>query len=124
MEKTQKSLKLIKYSLMAFYLVWFIALLFLQVWSYIVGSGISFSSLIYWTILLGWLYLIWKFRLTSSFSFKIGLGLFVIAALFTILRLLWLGETIMRLSFIGFLIGIIQALLEYRYNKHDIKTTS
>ncbi len=122
MEKKKKKFKLIKYFFVTLYLCWLFTLLLLQVLSYITGSGISFSSLIYWTILVGWIYLIWKLRLTSSFSFKAGLFLFVISTIFTILRLLLVAETIMRLSFIGFLIGIIQALIEYK--RLNVKKTS
>lgn len=119
MEKT-KIIKLGQFIGIILYLLLFIGLLIIQSLSLIFVSSLSVSSYIYWMIFLGWIFLIFKFRWKSSLSLLSAFILFIIAAILAIFRLNTAAETVMRVSFIGWMVGIGQALLEYR-KEHDKK---
>ena len=70
-------------------------------------------NIVYWLILIAWIVSIRVFKKDSDITLKIALVLFTIAAILTILNLRSIAEPIMRVSFIGWLIGIFQALIEY-----------
>lgn len=67
----------------------------------------------YWAILIIWILIIKVLRWDSGVSLKIAFVLFLISAALTVLTLSSVAETVMRVSFIGWLIGIFQALIEY-----------
>ncbi|MBI2600215.1 hypothetical protein HYW43_04840 [Candidatus Daviesbacteria bacterium] len=73
-------------------------------------------EIIYWAILAVWIIVIWTLKKKASFSMKVALGFFVLAAVLTVLTLRNLAEPLMRVSFIGWLIGILQAVWEYIRN--------
>lgn len=68
----------------------------------------------YLLILIVWIILIRALRKDSGLSLKIAFILFIVAAVLTVFSLQNLAEPIMRVSFIGWLIGIFGALIEYR----------
>lgn len=78
---------------------------------------VSLERISYWYILLAWLILIWRFRLNSGLSMKLGLLLFILSATSYLTTLVNISEVLMRLSLIGFLIGILQAFFEYLKNR-------
>jgi hypothetical protein len=86
------------------------------------GNGVSVSSAIYWLILFGWISSVLSLKLESSSSLFIALILFVISAVLAALGLKNAGEPVMRISFIGWLVGIGQALVEYKM-EHDKKSS-
>lgn len=113
MEK-KKAIKLIKQILIVFYLLVFAGLLGLHVWVKLPGAGVSFESLIYWWILIGWIFAIVNFKWGSSASLIPAFFLFVVGAALVTLGFKGIAEIIMKVSFIGWLVGITQALIEYR----------
>lgn len=54
------------------------------------------------------------FHFKSLFYLTAGFILFFVSALFTVIGIRELGEIIMRLSLIGWLIGLAHALVEYK----------
>jgi len=71
-------------------------------------------EIVYWYILLSWIAIIWFSKKTSNFAFYPAFILFLISAVLTVVGLRSLAEPIMRVSFIGWLIGIFKALIEYK----------
>lgn len=71
-------------------------------------------EIIYWVILIFWVLILLVLKKDSSISLKIALTLFLLAAVLTVFNLQNLAEPVMRISFIGWLIGIFQALIEYK----------
>ncbi len=69
---------------------------------------------IYWLVLIGLIFLIWLWKRKSRFSLYSSFALFVISALIVTLGFEDIGEFIMRLSFIGLIVGFLQSLLEYK----------
>lgn len=67
----------------------------------------------YWTILIVWIIGIRISKKDSGITLKIAFILFSIAAILTVFNLRYIAELIMRVSFIGWLIGIFHALIEY-----------
>jgi len=117
MEK--KILKIVKLLLFGVYVVIFLGLLALQLWAGITESGFFVSWLIYWMILLGWLFILFNFKLESEASFILGFVTFVFAAIFAILGLRLIAETVMRVGFIFWLVGMGQALIEYQKTQNN-----
>lgn len=70
-------------------------------------------EIIYWVILTAWIAAIWLLKKKASLSMKIALAFFVLAAILTVVGLRNLAEPLMRVSFIGWLVGIFQAIKEY-----------
>lgn len=110
-----RALKLVKVLVIVSYIVIFLGLFGLQIWAQSTGSRFSVSSLIYWWVLFGWLGLIYWFKWGSSASLTPAFILFIIAALLTTVGLRGIGETVVRISFIGWMVGIVQALVEYKH---------
>lgn len=71
-------------------------------------------NLIYWIILICWILAIKIFKRDSNFALLPAFILFLIAASLTVLGLRNLAEPIMRVSLIGWIIGIFHALIEYK----------
>lgn len=77
----------------------------------------SFSySLLFWWLLFFYISCAWNFSLDSGFTLWVAFILFLISSLLTLLNLGILGEFILRLSLIAWIIGLIQALKEYCKN--------
>lgn len=98
------------------YTLVFLSIAVLKFWSQSVGPSF-FTDFLYWMVLFGWVLLIWNFKWKSSTTMIVALILFIFAALFTTLGFRDPGETTMRLSFIGWMVGVVQALVEYRRNE-------
>lgn len=69
-------------------------------------------EIIYWVIFIIWIVLIWKFKRKSEFSLYIAAAFWVGGVLMYFINLN-LAENIMRISMLGWLIGIFVALVEY-----------
>lgn len=74
--------------------------------------------MIYYFILAIWIFFSWFLKKRSTFSLYPAFVLFVLAALFVLFGERSLAETFMRLSLVGWLIGIPHALIEV-VNKKD-----
>ena len=106
-----KRIKVVNISLIFIYSVIFVILVLIQIWSAVFKIDLSLSYLIYWMVLAGWMYLVYKWHLEDSVSFKFALFLFIIAASFALFGWLHIAEPIMRISFIGFLVGVGQDII-------------
>lgn len=95
-------------------LVIFVVLLIFQLGILITNGNLSLESVIYWIILLLWADAVWYFKLRESYTFILAFILFVISAIFSIFGLFVFSEVIMRISFIGWVIGMIQAIAIYK----------
>ncbi len=119
MEKEKNKVRIlnrwIKLIFIFVYVLVFLGMVAFEVWFQVVGS--SLDTQIYWMILFGWIFLIWHFRWRSSVSMVSALTLFIFSAFLITLGFGNLGEITMRLSFVGWLVGIVQALVEYRSNE-------
>lgn len=67
----------------------------------------------YWMVLIFWILIVKNLKHDSGVTLKYALVLFVVSATFTVFDIRNIAEPIMRVSFIGWVIGIIQALIEY-----------
>lgn len=70
-------------------------------------------EIVYWIILIVWIAMNWIYKKDSGFSMKIALACFVIAAALTVFNFRVVAEPVMKISFIGWMIGIFQAISEY-----------
>src|SRR3989344_1930960 len=86
----------------------------IQLWSQIVGYGFSVSSLIYWFIFFFLVYLSWAYKWQALSFFLISMPIFLTGVFFTFVQLIFVAETLFRIWFIFFTMGIIKALFEYR----------
>jgi ABC-type Fe3+ transport system permease subunit len=96
------------------YLVFLLGILVINFLGSIRGYGIFISPFTYWTVLVGWLYVNYERKIKSKKSFVLAFGFFVISAVFGIFGARFVSEIIMKISFIGWVIGIVQALIEYK----------
>lgn len=71
-------------------------------------------EIVYWIILIVWILLIKILKKDSGKSLLVAFSLFLVAAILTVLNLQNLAEPIMRVSLIGWIIGIFHALIEYK----------
>lgn len=71
-------------------------------------------EVVYWLIFIIWISIILFSKKDSTFAFYPAFILFLLAAVLTVFNLRSIAEPIMRISFIGWLIGIFKALIEYR----------
>lgn len=77
-----------------------------------------FDFFVYWWVLALFVLMGLSLRLKSQFYLVGFFALFFISALFTVVGLKQAGEVIMRVSFIGWAIGLIQSLVEYKKSKY------
>jgi len=113
-EKMAKIIKILKTLIIDLYLGIFTLFVALQIWSWVVGYEHDYSSVFYWLIFIGWIFSVLKFKLSSAFTFISAIALFILAAITRIFNFNDVAETFMRVSFIGWMIGIIQAVVEFR----------
>lgn len=78
--------------------------------------GFPLWQLIYWWILVFTIFMIWNFKFGSGFILWVSFSIFILSALFTSIGLRSIGETLMRVSFLGWIIGLIQSMAEYKRN--------
>ena len=72
------------------------------------------SPLFYWLLLFVWILILFKFKLKSRVTLKAALILLILGAIFAVVKMLFLSEPFLRLSFVFWLIGIPQALIEIK----------
>lgn len=73
-----------------------------------------FNYLMYWWVLLGWIFYIWRFKSDSRLSFVVASIVFLMAFLISIATFTDLAETIFRISLIGLIVGFVQRLVEFK----------
>lgn len=101
-----------KIKILVFILVLIIGLLIISLLKF----NLSVGSLVYWWIMIFYIFMIWQFRLDSKVAFWAALSLFILSALLTSIGLRDVGEAVMRVSFLGWIIGLIQSMVEYKRN--------
>lgn len=100
-----------------FFLLIFFSLILIQIWSEVAKLGFSISSVIYWMLFIGWIGFIKNFNLGSKISLSLGFAMFFASSILVIFGGLRIGEIVMRLSLIFWLVGITHAIVEYRAEK-------
>ena len=115
MEKN-KLIKVLKLLVAVIYIFIFCAVLFYE---FIFKSRFSppTSFVIYWMIFIGWVAIVLNFRLVGRKSLKFAFYLFLISASTYVFGLESFSESIMRISLLGWIIGITQTLLESKFNE-------
>src|SRR3989344_8457076 len=114
MEKN-KLIKVLKLLVAVIYIFIFCAVLFYE---FIFKSRFSppTNYAIYWMIFVGWVALVLNFHFKAQLSLRLAFYLFVISAAIYVFGLGSFSESIMRISLLGWIIGITQTLTE---NKLD-----
>ncbi len=112
-----RNIKVISFSLVILFLT---ALITLQPRLSLGGPLFPSSSLIYWLVLL-FLIVVVSLKFDAEFYFLFALSLFGVSVIFLLLGLGEIAEISLRISFIGWLVGIGQALVEYK-GEHDKKS--
>lgn len=95
-------------------LILLLGLIVFQVWLNISLSDFSVLSLIYWIMFVGWIGIIIKFKWTSVITLTIAFTFYIVGAILVTFGFSGLAEGVLRISVIGWILGIVQALLEYR----------
>lgn len=98
-------------------LVYLLSIIIVSSLAFITNEDFASSfvySLFYWIVLFLWLITIQIYKAKSKSTFKISIYLFLISAVFSIITLEEIAETIMKLSMIGVLLGVTQSVFEYR----------
>lgn len=72
------------------------------------------EAFIYWWVLIFWIFIIWQFKVQTKVSFYIVASLLSLSALILIVGFFDIGERIARLAFIGWIVGLCQAFLDYK----------
>lgn len=71
-------------------------------------------EIIYWIILFLLIIGVWILKRNSNFILYPAFMLFLVSAILTVLGFRNFAETLMRVSLIFWIVGIVQALFEYR----------
>ncbi|KKQ98131.1 MAG: hypothetical protein UT23_C0005G0054 [Candidatus Woesebacteria bacterium GW2011_GWA1_39_12] len=111
MEKS-KTLKLIYTFLIVVYFMAVLSILGLDLWNKFSGRNTQMSPYLYWLIFVGWLAIVYRFKGNSGFSLKPAMTLLVVASLLIIFGVREIGEILMKISFVGWMVGIGQSLYE------------
>lgn len=73
-----------------------------------------FWPFFYWCFLILYLFFIRIFQRGSGFSLWVAFILFLVSGLITSISMRGAGEFLMRLSVIGWLVGLVQSMREYK----------
>lgn len=104
--------RFIKIGLMVIYMLTFIGLVGVEIWLSFTGVGFSISPFLYWLLLAGGIIILWIFKWGSTLTLSGAFVLFVISAFFTISGERVVSEILMRMSFLGWVVGLGQVLIE------------
>lgn len=88
----------------------FLGMSMLEVWLHVTERGFSVMEFIYWILFLLWLSFIISLKTKSASTLFLAFSLFILAAIFTVLGLVEVGEILMRMSLIGWMIGLGQSI--------------
>ncbi len=102
-------MRILKRIIILFWTLVFLVILFLKV----VGV-LDTSSIIYWWLTLGCIFIIWIFRLKDITTLKISIGLFILCGALVAIGLEYIGEIGIRVGFIFLIVGFMQTLIEYK----------
>lgn len=71
-------------------------------------------NIIYWIIFVIWIGIVWLFKKDNKLSFYLAFVLFAVSASLTVFGFRDLAEPVMRVSFIGWIVALSQALIHYK----------
>lgn len=98
----------------AFFITWLLGFSVIFVMS---RNPVPISLLIYWVVLGLFIFTVWLLKLGSRVVLLFSFALFMIAGLLATFRIPIIAEETMRISFLGWLVGFIQAIFEYFFKK-------
>lgn len=81
-------------------------------------------ELLYLVIFIIWVLGIIFFKKHSAYALVPAFLLFLVSAFFTVFNLSVIAEPIMRVSFIGWIIGVFGALIEYKKFKESSENSN
>lgn len=110
-------MRIIKLLVLTVFVVLFLGLFLFQAWLRVSKSYFSVEPLLYWLLFIAWITVLLNFKLRSVYALAVAFGLFLISAIMVTVGFSRIGEVAMRISFMGWIIGIIQALFEYKLNR-------
>lgn len=90
----------------------------LEIWLHVTERGFSVMEFIYWILLLLWLSFIISLKTKSTSTLFLAFTLFILAAVLTILRLESLAEILMRISLVGWIMGLGQSIFGIKNAKN------
>jgi len=96
----------------------FLGMSMLENWLHVTERGFSVMEFIYWILFLLWILLIISLKTKSTSTLFLAFTLFILAAVFTIFRLEGVGEILMRMSLMGWIIGLGQSIFEIKNAKN------
>ena len=90
--------------------------LILSLFTILIILSVSLKKIlfIYWLVLLGWAFFVWKFKIKSQISFWLFFILLVISSVIATFLSNYFGEIILRFNFIILIIGFVQILIEFK----------
>ena len=91
----------------------FIFLLYMHILWTAYELNFPLSPYVYLSLLAWWSAVILFFKLTSGVTLWVGFSFFIAGSLFTTLSMYNISEPLFRFSFVFFIIGFTQSLLEY-----------
>ncbi len=86
-------------------------------WSKYNLSSLNLTPLLYWELFIGWVWLVKSKHKKPEISFKSGLAFYAAGTIVSVLGFLNFSEVLMRLGFIGWYVGIVQAIINIVRNK-------
>lgn len=98
------------------YLCVFVFLLIFNAWTKYAELNFSISFIFYWMFLVAWIWAILIWKLTSHFSMSVAFALTIFGIVIFAIGLADIAEVILRLGFVGWIVGTIQAIVEYKKN--------
>lgn len=104
---------ILKTALFIFLIIFILYLLFIKVF-YLKNYSYIWEDYFYLWLLLSLTYSIWAFKLSSRKILLFSMYGYILGALFSLINLNNLAEGVFRSTFIGFLVGIVCVLIEYR----------
>ncbi len=106
MEKPE--LKLIKKLIFILLLLGLVVLFSLEILRSIYGFYFSLERLIYWSLFILWIYILWILKLKSAVNIRVGFIAFIVGVFFIAFQKGNVGEVCLRISLMGFVIGLTQ----------------
>lgn len=95
------------------YIVFFLFLLLVEAWARYAQVNFSISFLFYWMYLFAMILAIIIWKLMSGFSLKLGFILTLCGMFFSVVGISNVAEVVLRFGYVNWIMGIIQALVEY-----------
>lgn len=91
-----------------------VVLIILTFWLSLTDSNTAFVNFSYWAILSFIIYVIIRNGLSSHQVMRLAFTLTILGIILTTFGFSDFAEGVLKLSFIGWVLGIVQALIEYR----------